>query len=125
MRNRLVAAVLTGRKTATCSLLAEWEHDGEPLPVAGERQIVVDSGLRRVATIEIVAVDVVRLGDVDIAFAREEGEGFESVSHWRDAHEMFWTDEVMPRLAERARCTLHDDTLVVSERFRGVLAPNQ
>jgi hypothetical protein len=70
-------------------------------------------------------VDVVRLGDVDIAFAREEGEGFESVSHWRDAHEMFWTDEVMPRLAERARCTLDGDTLVVRERFRVVLAPNQ
>jgi uncharacterized protein YhfF len=32
MRDRLVAAVLRGEKTAAGSLLAEWEADREPLP---------------------------------------------------------------------------------------------
>jgi uncharacterized protein YhfF len=32
MRDRLVAAVLRGEKTATSSLLADLEIEGEPLP---------------------------------------------------------------------------------------------
>lgn len=41
LRDRLVGAVLRGEKTATCSLLVEWES--EPLPVVGERHAVIDT----------------------------------------------------------------------------------
>ena len=44
---------------------------------------------------------------MDLAFARDEGEGFETVADWRAAHERFW--------AERE---ITDDTLIVAERFR-------
>src|SRR5205823_712878 len=43
MRDRLVAAVLSGRKTASSSLLADWQREGEPLAVAGQQRVVVDS----------------------------------------------------------------------------------
>jgi uncharacterized protein YhfF len=118
LRDRLVDAVLRGAKTATSSLKVEWEEDGDPLPQVGERQTVVDSENRPVAVIEIVAVDVIRLGDADLRLAVEEGEGFRSVAEWREAHERFWNDEVKPHIPGRFAWRLDDDTQIVVERFR-------
>jgi uncharacterized protein YhfF len=117
-RDRLVSAVLKGEKTATSSLLAEWLLDEQELPAVGERRDVLDSADNPVASIETTAVDVIRLGDVDLALAREEGEGFESVADWRRAHERFWSDEVMPRLPAELAGPLSDDAKVVVVRFR-------
>lgn len=116
MRDRLVAALLRGEKTATSSLLEEWEVDRDPLPVAGERLEVVDSDEKRVAVIEVLAVDVIRIGDADADLAREEGEGFSTVAEWREAHERFWNEEVIPKLPNATALT--DDTRIVVERFR-------
>jgi uncharacterized protein YhfF len=118
LRDRLVAAVLRGEKTATSSLLAEWQHDGEPLPVAGERQDVVDSDGRTVATIEILAVEVVALDDVDDHVARAEGEAYSTAAGWRAEHERFWRDEVFPGLPPRQRSVLDEDSPVVIQWFR-------
>jgi uncharacterized protein YhfF len=90
MRDRLVEAVLTGDKTATSSLLSEWQAEEEQLPCVGERQLVVDSAEKPVAVIEIVGVEIIRLGDADLDLAIAEGEGFCSVDDWREAHEDFW-----------------------------------
>ena len=120
LRDRLIAAVLRGEKTATSGLLIEYELDGEPLPRVGERQSVPDSAGRRVATIEIVAVDVVALGAVDERVAVAEGEGFETVAQWRAEHERFWRDEVLPTLPAGSLSGLDDETSVVVEWFRVV-----
>jgi uncharacterized protein YhfF len=117
-RDRLVAAVLRREKTATSSLLAEWLLDDTELPAAGERRDVLDSNDNPVAVIETTAVDVIRLGEVDLALAREEGEGFKSVADWRQAHERFWTDEVIPRLPATMAGPLNDDAKIVVVRFR-------
>jgi uncharacterized protein YhfF len=118
LRDRLVAAVLAGEKTATSSLLTEWESEGETFPVAGELQAVVDSDARPVAIIELLGVDVVRLGDADLELALDEGEGFRSVAEWRRAHERFWKEAAVPSLQEHRVDALDDDTAVVVERFR-------
>jgi uncharacterized protein YhfF len=107
LRRQLVEAVLTGEKTATAGLLAEYEAEGEPLPDVGERFLLLDYDDEPVAVVETVELRVLRAGDVDLAFARDEGEGFTSVEEWRAAHESFW-----------AREEITDDTLVVAERFR-------
>jgi uncharacterized protein YhfF len=120
LRDRLVAAILSGEKTATTGLLIEWELDGEPLPRAGERMLVVDSSEVPVAVIELEDVREVRLADVDIATAKAEGEGFLSVEEWRLAHEAFWdsyADELRSRLADPS-WRLVDDTPVIVEDFR-------
>ena len=36
LRDKLVAAVLAGKKTATTGLAIEWEVEGEALPVVGQ-----------------------------------------------------------------------------------------
>ncbi len=118
LRDRLVGAVIQGRKTATSSLLAEWEQDQEPLPAAGQCQTVIDSDGRAVGIIELVAVEVIRLGDADERLAFEEGEGFADIGEWRHAHEGFWAEEVLPNLPAGLTGPLTDETLVVVERFR-------
>ena len=115
LRDRLVAAILSGEKTATTGLLIEWELDSEQVPRAGERMLVVDSSQVPVAIIELV-----RLADVDIATAKAEGEGYRSVEEWRLAHEAFWdsyADDLRSRLADPS-WRLVDDTPVVVEYFR-------
>jgi uncharacterized protein YhfF len=116
LRDRNVDAVLRGEKTATSSLLAEWEADREALPVAGERLEVIDTDEKPVAVIELVSVHVIRLGDADASLASDEGEGFESVAEWREEHERFWSEEVIPKLPSAP--SLSDETQVVVERFR-------
>ena len=110
LRDRLVEAVLAGVKVATSSLLSDYEEAGEALPRAGETQLLVDSAGRDVATVEIVSVETIRLGDADLGLAADEGEGFGSVEEWRAAHEAFWA----------YAGPLDDDTRVVVERFRVV-----
>ena len=120
LREQLVAAVLRGDKTATAGLLVDYERDGEPLPKAGERYVVVDNEGRDVAVIEITDVNVCRIGDTDEQFARDEGEGFESVAAWREAHDRYWrsyADEIRAYLGD-PDWDVSDDTLYVAERFR-------
>ncbi len=120
LRDRLVAAVLAGEKTATSSLLAQYEADQEPLPTPGQRWVLVDSSGEEAAQVKTVEVSVIRLGDADERLARQEGEGFRSAAEWRAAHEGFWRREVLPAL--RRAPVLDDDTEVVVERFRVVCA---
>ena len=117
-RDRLVGAVLRGEKTATSSLLAEWLLDDLELPAVGDRREVLDSDDEPVGVIETTAVDVIRLGDADLVLAHEEGEGFESVAEWRQAHESFWAEDVIPRLPTDMAGPLKDGAKVVVVRFR-------
>jgi len=120
LRDQLVAAILDGSKTTTSGLVADYEHEGESLPQPGERQVVVDSAGRPVTVIEIVAVRVLRLKDVDLAHAIGEGEGYTSVAEWRAGHETFWHSQEMREALDDPDFTVDDDTLVVAEEFRVV-----
>jgi uncharacterized protein YhfF len=117
LRDRLVTAVLSGEKTATCGLLLEYDQSGEALPQVGSRCVVVDSAQQPVCVIETTEVRVLRLGEVDEQFARDEGEGFDCVAEWRAAHEAFWQSAEMRKELGGA-VEIDDGTLVVAERFR-------
>ena len=82
--------------------------------------MVVDSAGRPVTVIEIVAVRVLRLKDVDLAHAIGEGEGYTSVAEWRAGHETFWHSPEMREALDDPDFTVDDDTLVVAEEFRVV-----
>lgn len=70
------------------------------------------------AVIETTEVRIVPAGDVDEQFARDEGEGFESVADWRAAHERFWGPTPEREAAGEPPWEIDDSTLVVCERFR-------
>ena len=97
LRDQLVAAIVTGGKTTTTGLVADYENENEPLPRPGLRQAVIDSAGKPVAVIETTAVRVLRLGDVELAHALGEGEGYTSVPEWRAGHERFWHSAEMRR----------------------------
>jgi uncharacterized protein YhfF len=118
LRDQLVAAILDGSKTSTTGVLADYEHEGEPLPEPGERMVVVDSDDRPVAVIEVTGVRVVRLAEVDIAHAIDEGEGHTTIAEWRAAHEEFWHSQEMRSALDDPTFTVDDTTPVVLKRFR-------
>ncbi|MFD3699336.1 ASCH domain-containing protein [Streptomyces sp. NPDC058646] len=120
LRDQLVAAVLSGAKTSTTGLLPEYEAEGEPLPEAGQRALLVDSQEQPVAVVEVTGVRVVRLADVDLRHALDEGEGYASVAEWRAGHERFWHSAPVREVLGDPHYTVDDDTLVVAERFRVV-----
>jgi uncharacterized protein YhfF len=108
LRRELVAAVLRGDKIATAGLASDFEPLGtDPMPKPGDSWSLMDFDDRPVGIVETSSVQVVRAGDVSLQFAKDEGEGFESVADWRAAHERFWSDK-----------EITDDTLVVCEYFR-------
>jgi uncharacterized protein YhfF len=60
------------------------------------------------AIVEVTEVQVIPAREIDLQFARDEGEGFESVQDWHEAHERFF---------ER---TIEPETLIDAIRFRVV-----
>jgi 2-phospho-L-lactate transferase len=120
LRDSLVAAILAGEKTSTTSTLLEYSIEDEPLPVVGSRQVLIDSRDLPVAVLEITGVSVVRLADVDLDHARDEGEGHLTVAEWRAGHESFWHSAAMRERLGNPGFTVTDDTRVVLERMRVV-----
>jgi len=94
--------VLRGAKTATAGLPEPDEDFGRP----GDRCLLLGFDDEPVGIVELTEVRVVPAGEIDLQFARDEGEGFESVDDWREAHERFFGRP------------LPDDTQIVAVRFR-------
>ncbi|MEA2677002.1 MAG: hypothetical protein QOJ81_1143 [Chloroflexota bacterium] len=108
LRRKLVDAVLRGDKIATAGLAADHApYTNDPLPKVGDKWQLLDFDDQPVAIVETTAVSILPCGEVDLQFARDEGEGFESVADWRAAHERFWSDkeitDVTPILCEYFR----------------------
>ncbi len=98
--------MLDGSKTATAGLHGVFED--EPTPDPGDRFVVEDETGTPRAIVEVTEVRVIPAGEVDLPFALDEGEGFESVQDWHVAHERFF---------ER---TIEPETLIDAIRFRVV-----
>ncbi len=120
IRDELTALALAGTKTATAGLLVEFDLDGETVPVAGDRSVLLDSEDRPVAIVETTSCHTVRLADVDDAHAIDEGEGDADAAAFRVSHERYWNgyiDELRAGLGDPT-FAINDDTLVTAERFR-------
>lgn len=120
MRDRLVAAVLRGEKTATSTLEVFYELEGQPRERVGARSELVDSAGSPCGEVEVTDVTCARLVDVGDDVARAEGEGFANASEWRQSHEHYWNGYVpdVRRLLHRPEWVLDDSTSVVVVWFR-------
>ncbi|MGW2637446.1 ASCH domain-containing protein [Streptomyces sp. NPDC001348] len=118
-RDRGVAAIMKGEKTALTGLLEIYEHAGEAVPRPGRRFCVLDSEGRPAVVVELVEVRIVPVKDVDDAFARAEGRGYADAAEWRTAHEEFFRGEGVSEFLGRTP-VIDDETLVVAQRFRVV-----
>jgi uncharacterized protein YhfF len=85
---RLIAA---GIKRASCSLLASYEKEQEPLPQVGRLSLVLNWAQQPVCIVRLTEVSVCPFEAVDAAFSAAEGEGDGTLVWWRDAHMAFFT----------------------------------
>ena len=93
LQKRLNALVLSGEKTGTSSVDdGEYEAEGEAFERPGEREYLIDAEGKPLALIEYTAVEWVPFEQVSWQFVQSEGEGYQSVEHWRTDHRAFWTD---------------------------------
>jgi uncharacterized protein YhfF len=118
MADNLGRLVLAGVKTATCSLLWEYEYDKENIPAAGERSIITDGKGHPLCVIETVEVEIKPYCEVDDIFAWSEGEGDRSLRHWREAHWRFFT-----KVCRRIGREVDENMPLVCERFQMIYRP--
>ncbi len=85
MADRLLAFVLGDSKRATCWSVA----DGQQTHL-GKQMVVLDGTGKPRAVIETVELEQRRFCDVDLQFARDEGEGDETLEDWRRGHQNYF-----------------------------------
>ena len=103
LADELLDLVLKGVKTATCST-----EDEPNTSTPGERWLVLDGRGDPRCVIETTEVSYRRYGDVDAAFAHDEGEGDRSLAYWREAHRAYFGRSGK----------FSDDMMLMCERFR-------
>lgn len=101
----LAVLVLEGRERATCRAASEGL-----LTEVGKRTVMLDGSGRPRAVLATVELTLRRSGEVDAAFAHDEGEGDRTLDAWRRAHRAYF--------GRRGRFA--EDMLLWCERFRVV-----
>ena len=102
LADELLALVIDGIKTATCST-----EDEPNTSTPGERWVVLDGRGEPRCVIETTEVTYRRFGEVDAAFAYDEGEVDRSLAYWRSAHRNYFG-----RLGR-----FSEDMMLMCERF--------
>ena len=103
LADELLDLVISGSKTATCST-----EDEPNTSTPGEQWIVLNGRGEPRCVIETTELTYRRFGEVDAAFAYEEGEGDRSLAYWRSAHRNYFG-----RLGK-----FSEDMMLMCERFR-------
>jgi uncharacterized protein YhfF len=109
-----VQQILSGDKTASSALLAEYRATNRPAPQVGDLGILVDEDGSPVAVVETTSVSIERFCDVDDQFARAHGPG-QSLKSWRR--------QCRSAFAARARSMgtpFGEDSELICHRFRVV-----
>jgi uncharacterized protein YhfF len=114
----LLELVLAGTKRATAGLVADFAHEGEPLPRIGGHWVVCDGSGAPRAILRSTELRIGPLHSVDDAFAWDEGENDRTRASWLAGHLAYFTR------TQTARGEAWDDGLdVVFERFEVVWPP--
>jgi uncharacterized protein YhfF len=90
LRDRLVAAVRDGSKTASTLIGPQLPPDDTERPRVGGHYRVIDSAGGPAAEIVLDAIDAVRLGDVTMDHVRADTPRLQTVTGWREAHVAGW-----------------------------------
>lgn len=109
--DRLLLSVLAGDKTATCSLYVAYQFENEPLPQAGEFNLILDSRHYPLVITRTTQVDILAMNDVPEDFALAEGEG--DYTAWWQQHKQFFTQQL-----QQYGLSWQEDIVLVCERFQ-------
>ena len=86
MADELLQLVLEDKKTATASLVWEYEDKPEEAPVVGGYSVVTDFDGDPKCVVKTTELRVLPFNEVDEKFAFDEGEGDQSLDYWRQVH---------------------------------------
>jgi uncharacterized protein YhfF len=109
---QLLALILTGEKSGTFSLAAEFESRPEDTPLAGDVCVLTQADGTPAAIVRMTAVERVRFGSITPAHLKVESPRLRDLAAWRKVHEASWA----PLLAHLRR-ELTDDTEVLCQSF--------
>ncbi len=110
--DRLASLVMAGIKTATSSVYETFELDDMKVPEAGDYSIILDSEEVPLFIIKDTNVEIKKFSEIDAEFAFKEGEGDQSLEHWRKAKGKFFAQK-----CEEYGIEFSEDTLVLCEEF--------
>ena len=113
--NTCASLVLSGEKTATCSLKYWYESAEEPYPRVTQLMVVTNWNGKPVCIIETTHVEECAYDQVTAEFAAAEGEGDKSLAWWRKAHWDFFSGE-----CEQEGLMPSKEMTLVMERFKVV-----
>ena len=109
--------ILKGEKTATSSLLWQYEREKSPLPFVGSLSVVEDGRSNPACVVQTTWVKTIRFTDVDADFARDYAETEDgSIEAWYDEFEDYYVE-----VCEEMGRTLEEDTPLFCERFRVII----
>ena len=110
MADELLALVLSGKKTATVSVVLESDQK----PNVGDLSLVLDGRGNPACVIKTVHLETVKFCDLTWDMVKLEGED-ETFEQWKAGNIRYWT-----RDAARRGYTLNDQTPITFERFEVV-----
>lgn len=122
MADELAALVIDGPKRATAGLVVDYMSDWNALPESGDYSVILDGAGRPVAVIRTTDVQVRPFGEVDEAFAYDEGEGDRTLAWWRRVHWDYFSRQCKARgevMDESQPVVLERFELVYTDRDRG------
>lgn len=110
MADELVELVLAGKKIATCSLLRAYQGEENEIPRVGVYSIVCDGKNNPKCVVFYTDTFICKFNEVTEKHAYEEGEGDQTLAHWRKVHHEFFA----------AYGNFNEDEELLCERFKVV-----
>lgn len=110
MADELLALVLSGKKTATVSVVLE----NEQAPSVGDLSLVLDGHGDPACVIKTVYLETIKFCDLTWDMVKLEGED-ETFEQWKAGNIRYWT-----RDAAKRSYTFTEQTLITFERFEVV-----
>jgi uncharacterized protein YhfF len=113
MARELAELVISGKKTATASLVSVNELTPEIAPIENGYSVVTDFEGNPLCVIQTTEIRQLPFTEVDAQFAFDEGEGDQTLEFWRDVHWRYFTKE-----AAELGLEFNEKSLICCERFR-------
>jgi len=113
MALELAGLVLAGKKVATASLVSVNEIRPDEAPIEDGYSVATDFEGSPMCVIQTTEIRHLPFEEVDAQFASDEGEGDQTLKHWRDVHSRYFARE-----ATELGMEFNSRSLVCCERFR-------
>ncbi len=113
MARELAELVISGKKTATASLVEFNETHYESAPIENGFSVVTDFEGSPLCIIQTTEIRHLPFNEVDAKFAFDEGEGDQTLEYWREIHRRYFTKE-----AKEFNLEFDENSPICCERFR-------